>query len=233
VSRQGLTRQSRRTPKGVRAYGAPFPSVAAHFYVMPQERPLRVDRLLLGACALTIAWACVAQPVPAPWRRDDATLISVCFDGIGKDAPASLRGTEITDISASNVTLELIGHTTTGRPQYQAQLSHPLRFRSLFFDLPGGGLARFDRPEKLENSIEGWVYSSAPLQCVNADKFALGPRVLNGATFPEAACPDVGPTVSYRVDNGPGYNVRRVLERQRGLSVLNGLRGCRELVYGK
>ena len=111
---------------------------------------MRISHVIVGACAVTSVWSSLAQPVPVPWRRDDATLISVCFDNIGKEAPASLRAAEVTDISASSVTLELIGHTTTGRPAYQGQLAHPLRFRSLLFDLSGGGVGRFDRPEKLE-----------------------------------------------------------------------------------
>lgn len=138
---------------------------------------------------------------------------------------------EVTDISVGTVALELVGHTTSNRPMYEASLAHPLRFRSILFDLPGGGIVRFDRPEKLENSIEGWVYSLLPLQCVSGDRFALATSILGGASVLPASCPDVGANISYRVDNGPGFTSRRIVERQRGLSVLNGLKGCREPVY--
>lgn len=175
-----------------------------------------------------------AQPVPAPWRRDDATLLSLCFDGLGKEAPEKITALEITDISVGTAAFELIGHTTTGRPKYEAKLAHPMRFRSILVDLPGGSTLRFDRPENLPDAIEGWVYSSSSTQCVDdagLDRFGVARAVLAGAVLPTSKCPEIGSNISYRVDNGPGYGSRRILERQRGLNVLNGLRGCREFVY--
>lgn len=172
------------------------------------------------------------QSVPAPWRRDDAVLISLCFDGLGKDAPTRLVASEVTDVGVSTATFELIGHTTTDRPTYQAALTHPMRFRAVVISLPGGSVARFDRPENLERSIEGWVYANPTLQCFANDRLALG-SLFDRASGAASTCPDLGLNVSFRVDNAPGYSARRVLERQRGLSILNGLRGCRDLIYGR
>jgi hypothetical protein len=200
---------------------------------MPQEGTMRAKQALLCACAIAHLGSSLAQPIPAPWRRDDAILISVCFDGLGKDAPATLRALEVTDISVGTARFELIGHTTTDRPMYMASFAHPLRFRAVLVDLPGGGVAQFDRPAKLEVSIEGWVDSMAELQCVSGDTFSAAQATLTGAKVPTTACPDLGAKISYRVDNGPGFSSRRVLERQRGLTTLNGLRGCRELIYKK
>jgi hypothetical protein len=169
---------------------------------MPTACRVRISHAIVGACAFASVWSTLAQPVTAPWRRNDATLISVFFDSVGKEAPASLRAAEVTDNSASSVTLLLIGHTTTGRPTYQGELAHPLRI-GLPSDLPGGSVGRFDRPAKLENSIEGWVYSTSALQCVSGEKFPIAQSVVNGAAIPGANCPDVGAVVSYRIDNSP------------------------------
>jgi hypothetical protein len=196
-----------------------------------QSKRTRIELALFFACAVAHVSSSLAQPVSTQWRRDDATLISVCFDAIGKDAPASLRGTEITDSSNSSTTFELIGHTTTDRPMYQAKLVHPSRFRTVLIELPGGGTARFDRPDKLESSIEGWVYSQSPMQCVAGDRTTAARSILSGIPISELSCPELGTNLSFRVDNGPGYTSRRILERQRGLNVLNGLKGCRDLIY--
>ncbi len=198
---------------------------------MPQGIAVRSKRLTLFICAVAQIGASVAQPITAPWRSDDATLISLCFDGLGKESQVRLRGQNVSDGSANSVTFELVGHTTTGRPMYEALLAHPQRFRAVLFDLPGGGVARFDRPEKLENAIEASVYSVVPLQCVASEQFPAATSILSGASVPMATCPDLGVNVSYRVVNGPGYGSGRVLDRQRGFKLFNGLRGCREFIY--
>ena len=192
---------------------------------------MRTSLLITCGCAFALVGSTLAQPIPAPWRRDDATLLSVCFDGLGKDAPTILRATEVTDVGFGTARFELIGHTTTDRPTYMASFVQPLRFRAVLIELPGGGMARFERPAKLENSIEGWAYSTVPVQCVSGDTFALAQATLAGAAVTTAQCPEVGAKISYRVDNGPGFFTRRVLERQRGVSTLNGLKGCQELIH--
>jgi hypothetical protein len=168
----------------------------------------------------------------APWRRDDATLISLCFDGSGRDAPQQLRALELTDIGSSTTTFELVGFTTTDRPMYEAILSHPTRFRAVVVELPGSQLAALiTPPEKLASFIEGWKAVPIPTQCT-ASRLQPKMQFVPPITLQEPKeCPAIGTNVSFRIDNGPGYSSRRVLERQRGLRVLNGLKGCNELIY--
>jgi hypothetical protein len=117
---------------------------------------------------------------------------------------------------------------------YEAVLGHPTRFRTVLVDLPGGGTLRFDRPPNLQNSIEGWLYSLPPAQCVDTpgDRSGTARAILAGAAVVDVACPAVAVNISFRVDNGSAYRYRRMTDRQRGpLTVFNGLRGCRELVH--
>ncbi len=112
---------------------------------------------LLPILLFQLGFVCAhAQSMPSPWRRDDVTLVALCVDGVGKEAPEKLAAIEESDIGFGTRVFELVGHTTTGRPMYEGALVHPLRFRAALIDLPGeGGAVRFDRPENLQNAIEG------------------------------------------------------------------------------
>ena len=55
-----------------------------------------------------------AQPVPAPWRSDDATLHSLCFDGLSKEAPEKITALEITDVSIATKTFEILDEILVG-----------------------------------------------------------------------------------------------------------------------
>lgn len=169
-----------------------------------------------------------------PWRRDDATLIALCFDGANRDAPQELKALAFTDVWSSTATFELVGFTTTDRPMYEAQFAHPTRFRAVLVDLPGTQMAALiTPPEKLASFIEGWKSVPTPTQCTSdrlQPKIRFTPAI---ALQVPKDCPSIGTSVSFRIDNGPGYWSRRILEKQRGLSVLNGLKGCNELIYKK
>lgn len=198
---------------------------------------LRMKRVYLRiACVAAIVFVvgCAQAPAKSSFRESDATLIEVCFDSMGRNAPQRLLGQEITDISLTTETLELVGFTTTDRPIYQGHLAHPTQFRALFLELPESSVrARIDRPENLASSIDVWRDALPPPTVCTASKQAAM-YVLNGRPMPDPiACPDMKMSVWFSVGSRAAFITQRSINRQRPPILFNGLRGCNEFIYGK
>ena len=192
----------------------------------------RFHRIASYFAVLVFVGGCAQSPSPSPFRDSDSTLVEVCFDSMGRDAPARLVGEETTDFGLTTARLELIGFTMSDRPIYQGRLAHPRDFRALFLELPASSvIARIDRPDSLPKSIEVWRNAPAPTVCTMSPHAAM--YVVNGRPLPEPiACPDVKMSVRFTVGSGAAFSNRRNLDRQRPPALFNGLRGCNESIYG-
>lgn len=166
--------------------------------------------------ALFLSFCTLAFAEPNPWRRNDVTLISLCFDSLDRTAPTRLTATEFTDIGSGSATFELVGFTMTDRPVYQISLSHPKHFRAVLVDLPGKQSAAFIAPpSNLSSLIEGWGYVPSPTECTENFRQPALQYKPEFSLKEKMECPVMGINVSFKVDNGPGYNAQRILQNQR------------------
>ncbi|WAC75087.1 hypothetical protein OU995_10465 [Roseateles sp. SL47] len=185
--------------------------------------------------ALTAASPTVAQDLSASsWRRTDTTLVQLCLDGLeGDQAPKSLSIQTVADgTTVSGSYLDLVGFTTTERPIYQGSIEHPSRNWSTFVQLPNTTVrARIDRPDKLEKYIDIW--RDAAVASCTADPQAAYKALRGSGQAPElTACPDMGLHVSLKVTSSSEQALDRIRLREKGPSHFNGLRGCRDFIYG-
>lgn len=167
-----------------------------------------------------------------PWRNSDTTLIQLCFDGLDSSAPKHLSIRTIGKTSmAGGLGAELIGLTLTERPIYQGAIDHPLRFQSALIRLPDSDISlRIDKPDDLEKSIDVW--RSTPIAMCTADPRADF-KILNDSPVEATACPEnLGVQVSLKVTSYSEMALKLVHLKNRGPEIFNGLRGCREYVYG-
>lgn len=185
----------------------------------------------LVALACCSGTAALAQQIDSPpWRNSDRILIQFCFDGLDDTAPKSLRAKSISTSSIGSASLELIGLTLTKRPIYQGVHEHPARFRSLLVGLPGSSVwAKIDAPADLQKHIDIW--RDVRITYCTADERA-DLKILRGADVGQVECPSLGVHLSMKVASGSEHAVEILHVKARGLSTFNGLRGCRESVYG-
>jgi len=186
--------------------------------------------LLCAICSLALAQAWDAAP-PAPWRRSDTTLIQLCFDGLDSTAPKRLSMRSISDNSiGGGLGAELVGLTLTGHPIYQGSVEHPTKFKSVLVRLPNSDAwLRIDRPADLEKNIDVWRDAAASI-CTAESQADY--KILNGVPVKALACPDLGVNASLKVTNYTEQALELVHLRANGPKIFNGLRGCREFVYG-
>jgi hypothetical protein len=181
--------------------------------------------------ALGLHHTVFAQSPPTnAWRRSDAALLQVCFDKLDGEPPKSLPVTVISETTLAGKTLELIAYTSTKRPIYQGNLTHPSSFQSALVTLPGSQVVvKVDRPANFETYIDIW--KNAPSDtCFSDTSFAF--RMLgNGKPSPDVTCPDLGVSTSLKVASGSEHALDIRDARAKGPAEFNGLRGCREPAY--
>jgi hypothetical protein len=166
----------------------------------------------------------------APWRRSDSTFVQLCFDGLDESAPKRISAATLAGGGLVSSGLDLMGFTLSGRPVYQAALSHPVRFRSLYFLFPSSEIwGRIDAPKDFEKRIDAW--RDVDVAGCTADAYA-GFKVLNNVPVASAACPEMGLHAVMKVAAGAENSIELIRLRSSGPKVFNGLRGCREFVYG-
>lgn len=161
------------------------------------------------------------------------TLIQLCFDGLDSSAPKRLPLRSISENSmGGGLGLDLVGLTLSGRPIYQGAIEHPTKYRSTLVRLPNSETwIRIDKPSDLEKNIDVW--RDAAISMCTADPQA-DYKILNGASasVQVASCPDLGVHVSLKVTNYTEQALELVHLKNNGPKSFNGLRGCREFVYG-
>jgi hypothetical protein len=191
----------------------------------------RVPSILLLCFALihgpTLAQDSETSP---PWRRSDRTFLQLCFDGLDTSAPKRLRASTVSPGALESAGLDLVGFTLTNRPIYQAALNHPIRFRSLLVQLPDSPVwARIDAPSDLAQRIEAWRDVQVS-HCTMDNRADL--KVLGNVPLETVTCPDQGLKASMKVAPVSEHSITLIHLKANGPSSFNGLRGCRELVYG-
>lgn len=166
-----------------------------------------------------------------PWRVSDSTIVNICFDGLDRSAPDKLQAQDLTDISAGSSAPELVSFTTTDRPIYQVSSAHPVWFRGLILKLPGTDVYAVIRPPKdLKPALNGWVEGQVPTECT-ASRFAFHELLNNKGLSQTMECPDVGIRTSFTVRSRSEFSYSRIVARPRGVTLANGLRGCRDPIY--
>ena len=126
--------------------------------------------------------------------------------------------------------LDLVGLTLTGRPIYQGLIEHPTKFKSTLILLPNSEIwMRIDRPTDLEKNIDVWRDAAVSMCTVDA---RADYKILNGAPLQAVACPDLGVHVSLKVASYAEQALELVYLKANGPKSFNGLRGCRDFVYG-
>lgn len=194
-------------------------------------RFVTIRRLAVFLCCTIGAFQSAAQDPETitPWRRSDRTFVQLCFDGLDASAPKRLRALAVSPGSMGSASLDLVGFTLTNRPIYQGAVDHPVRFRSLLFQLPGSSIwARIDAPSDLSKRIEVWRDIDIS-QCTADD--AAGFKILHSEPVESASCPDLGMKASMKVAPNSEHSITQIHLRSDGPSSFNGLRGCREFVY--
>lgn len=180
---------------------------------------------LLSACQ-----GMLSQQNPSAFRSSDATLVQLCFDGLDNTAPKTLRASEIGDISTSSKHFELVGFTTTHRPIYQAAFGHPTRVRAVLVDLPGTKANAILRmPSDLHTHIDVW--KTVPVESCTLDERAAFAMAQGGKVNP-VECPKLGLDASIKIAASAEHMLKMVNMISTGPTLFNGLRGCREPVYG-
>jgi hypothetical protein len=172
------------------------------------------------------------EQIPAPWRRSDTTLVQLCFDGLDNTAPKRLRVSTVSEGSMSGSGIDLIGFTLTGRPIYQGSIAHPLKYRSVLIQLPTSEVwLRIDKPNDLERNIDIW--RDAPVAMCTADSQASY-KMLGAPPYPieSTPCPDFGVRASLKVASYHEQAFEHLHLKANGPKSFNGLRGCRDFVYG-
>jgi hypothetical protein len=181
------------------------------------------------AAASSLVLAQTPDSTP-PWRRSDSTLVQICFDGLDSTAPKRLKAASVTPTSISGAWLDLVGFTLSNRPIYQGSIEHPVRFRSLLVEMPGSTiLAKIDAPTDLPKHIDVW--RDVPISLCTMEERADF-KVLSGTQLQAVPCPDLGVHASLKVAASSEHSLEIVHLKARGPSSFNGLRGCRESVYG-
>lgn len=192
------------------------------------KREFRYARINFDATPMSVAQDADRT---APWRASDRILVRLCFDGMDDNSIRRLHGQLISSSSIGSSSLDLVGLTLTKRPVYQGVLEHPVRFRSLLVELPGTTvLAKIDAPSDLYKHIDIW--RDTPISLCTREEGAKY-KVLRGAPLEQMSCPDLGIHVSMKVTTDSEHSLDMVNVKTHGLRTFNGLRGCREFVYGK
>ena len=126
--------------------------------------------------------------------------------------------------------MDLVGLTLTKRPVFQGAHEHPANFRAVLVELPGTSIwGKIDAPSELRKHIDVW--REVPIgYCTADDRADL--KILRGAQVTPVDCPNLGIQASMKVASGSEHSVEILHLRARGPSTFNGLRGCRESVYG-